>query len=147
MPWAVKVRCRGCGTPVARGYCDACQAKGRSREIRPNSAQRGYGSRWRKASAGWLAAHPLCVDPFGVHGGVPVQATDVDHKVPSRGDMNLHWQSDNWQSLCKSCHSRKTAAEDGGFGRSPINPPGIPALCGEGIGGLNSSGPSALDRI
>ena len=43
-------------------------------------------------------------------------ATDVDHIVPHRGDARLLYDENNLQSLCKSCHSRKTATEDGGFG-------------------------------
>jgi 5-methylcytosine-specific restriction protein A len=46
-----------------------------------------------------------------------VFATEVDHKVPHRGDQDLFWDTSNWQSLCKPCHSAKTAREDGGFGR------------------------------
>jgi 5-methylcytosine-specific restriction protein A len=41
----------------------------------------------------------------------------VDHKVPHRGDMKLFWDRNNWQSMAKECHDRKTASEDGGFGR------------------------------
>lgn len=43
-------------------------------------------------------------------------AVEVDHIVPHRGDPALMWDSDNWQALCKHCHSVKTASEDGGFG-------------------------------
>jgi 5-methylcytosine-specific restriction protein A len=66
---------------------------------------------------GYLARHPLCADPFGVHGVRVVAATEVDHIVPHKGDMTLFWNAANWQGLCKDCHSRKTATEDGGFGR------------------------------
>jgi 5-methylcytosine-specific restriction protein A len=35
----------------------------------------------------------------------------VDHVVPHRGDPSLFWDElNNWQSLCSSCHARKTAA-------------------------------------
>ena len=40
------------------------------------------------------------------------KATDVDHIVPHRGDRDLFWDRNNWQALCHSCHSKKTAAED-----------------------------------
>lgn len=53
---------------------------------------------------------PLCV----VCGDA---ATDVDHVRPHRGDRELLFAADNVQSLCHVCHSRKTATEDGGFGR------------------------------
>ena len=82
---------------------------------RPSAAARGYGSRWQKARAGFLLAHPLCA----AHGerGETVAANVVDHIIPHRGDMRLFWDSGNWQALCKRCHDIKTATEDGGFGR------------------------------
>jgi HNH endonuclease len=45
--------------------------------------------------------------------------TCVDHIVPHRGDMTLFWDPTNWQTLCDSCHGKKTTREDGGFGRAP----------------------------
>ena len=44
-------------------------------------------------------------------------ATVVDHIKPHLGDYGLFWESDNHQSMCKTCHDIKTATEDGGFGR------------------------------
>jgi 5-methylcytosine-specific restriction protein A len=35
--------------------------------------------------------------------------------------MVLFWNRSNWQSLCHSCHSRKTASEDGGWGNPARN--------------------------
>ncbi|WP_420239986.1 HNH endonuclease signature motif containing protein [Telmatobacter bradus] len=67
--------------------------------------------------AGHLSRYPLCVDPYKHHAGQPVLATDVDHKIPHRGDMKLFWDKRNWRSLCHECHSYKTAVEDGAFGR------------------------------
>jgi 5-methylcytosine-specific restriction protein A len=63
-----------------------------------------------------LNSHPLCADPFGLHSeqGEVVAAEEVDHIVPlSEGGNN---SLDNLQALCKSCHSRKTVLENGGFG-------------------------------
>lgn len=40
-----------------------------------------------------------------------VPATDVDHIIPHRGNMKLFTDRKNLQSLCHSCHSRKTLAE------------------------------------
>lgn len=84
-------------------------------ERRGTAAQRGYGGRWRKAREGYLRAHPLCAK-CGDEGRL-VAATVVDHIVPHRGDYQRFWDSSNWQPLCKRCHDRKTASEDGGFGR------------------------------
>jgi len=43
-----------------------------------------------------------------------VLATVVDHISPHKGDSDLFWDRANWQSLCESCHNRKTASEDMG---------------------------------
>lgn len=69
-----------------------------------------YGAKkWRDASRAWLARFPLCCDCGEL--GVVEAATDVDHKEPHRGDLKKFWDRRNWQSLCKRCHSRKTARE------------------------------------
>lgn len=75
--------------------------------------QRGYDSKWRKAREGFLAKHPLCAHHKLIDEIEP--ATVVDHITPHRGNRELFWDRDNWQPLCKSCHDRKTATEDGGF--------------------------------
>jgi 5-methylcytosine-specific restriction protein A len=107
-----------CAALVERGgYCEGCSAKGLGKETRPTAHERGYGSRWQKASKAYLAAHPIAVDWFGTHNGRVYAAECVDHIVPHRGDMKLFWDPANWQGLTKADHDRKTALEDGGFGR------------------------------
>lgn len=76
-----------------------------------------YGSRWRRARAAFLRRFPLCQGDQCRANGELTPATVVDHKVAHRGDLSLFWDQSNWQSLCKSCHDRKTATVDGGFGR------------------------------
>lgn len=91
---------------------------------RAGSNARGYNYRWRKIRARVLKNNPLCADPDGVH-TFPEPATEVDHIKPLRmGGTN---QYDNLQSLCKSCHSRKTAREnsranEGGRGYKKLQP-------------------------
>lgn len=112
----------GCGALV-RGarYCYRHehlteQYKAKADERRASSTQRGYGYRWQQVRAGYLRAHPLCAEC--TRKGRVVVATDLDHITPHKGDMDLFWSRENWQGLCASCHSTKTASEDGGFGNA-----------------------------
>jgi 5-methylcytosine-specific restriction protein A len=98
-------------------YCTTCLDGGAAKETRPSSHARGYGPRWQKARDAYLDAYPIAVDYFNEHNGRLYPAEEVDHIIPHRGDMKLFWDSTNWQGLTKSDHSRKTAMEDGGFGR------------------------------
>jgi 5-methylcytosine-specific restriction protein A len=76
--------------------------------FRGSSTQRGYNYAWQQARSRFLADKPLCVDcraegRYGV-------ATEVDHIIPHRGNQKLFWDSErNWQGLCKTHHSAKTA--------------------------------------
>jgi 5-methylcytosine-specific restriction enzyme A len=110
----------GCPALVERGYCAACRPSSQaavSEKARGSAASRGYGRAWQKAAAAYLRIHPIAVDWFNEHGNRPQLAQVVDHIVPHRGDMKLFWDSSNWQGLTKTDHDRKTAIEDGGFGR------------------------------
>lgn len=108
---------KGCKAyAVADGYCAAHEKPKRDHRRYDNergtSHERGYDSQWRKARAGYLRSHPLCVTCD--RGGLITPATVVDHVVPHKGDKVLFWDKNNWQSLCKTCHDRKTATEDMG---------------------------------
>jgi 5-methylcytosine-specific restriction protein A len=35
----------------------------------------------------------------------------TDHIIPHKGDLDLFWDSDNWQSLCERHHNAKSAKE------------------------------------
>jgi len=79
---------------------------------RGTTAQRGYGSRWQKASKAFLRTHPFAKDIFNSHGGRVMKAECVDHIIPHRGDMKLFWDAaSNWQPLTLADHARKTAME------------------------------------
>jgi 5-methylcytosine-specific restriction endonuclease McrA len=84
-------------------------ANGR-RDSRQSAASRGYGSRWRRFRASFLASHPLCV--MCLASGRTTQASVVDHIVPHRGDMALFWQPGNHQALCKEHHDSAKKAEE-----------------------------------
>jgi len=77
-----------------------------------------YNGAWKRIRAEWLRQHPLCV--ICKQRNRLTAATEVDHVTPHRGDRNLFYEPSNFQSLCKPCHSRKTAKEDGGFGNQSM---------------------------
>jgi 5-methylcytosine-specific restriction protein A len=70
--------------------------------------------RWRTERASFLHDHPLCVEC--ARHDVIHPASVVDHIDPHGGDETVFWDRARWQALCASCHGRKTAAKDGGFG-------------------------------
>ncbi|MFF0831010.1 HNH endonuclease [Brevibacillus sp. NPDC003359] len=106
----------GCPDLTRERYCQKHteeQAKIYNRH-RGSSSERGYDARWRKARTNYLSLNPLCVHCW--NDGKAMAATVVDHIKPHKGDKLLFWDRANWQALCATCHSKKTAKEDGGFG-------------------------------
>lgn len=95
------------------GYCDQHQDRIRKKDRERGTAhQRGYDAEWERERTKYLEEHPLCVD-HKRRGFIEV-ATVVDHIIPHKGDKAFFWDKNNWQSLCESCHNRKTATEDKG---------------------------------
>ena len=74
------------------------QRKADFNKTRPSSWKAGYNARWNSLRAIHKARYPLCAHCL-------------------KGDTRLMYDESNLQSLCKSCHSRKTATEDSGFSR------------------------------
>ena len=65
-------------------------------------------TKWRKIRKNFLEKYTYCFYCGKI-------ATEVDHIIPlSKSGTNDEW---NLQSLCKSCHSRKTAKEGSRWGR------------------------------
>ena len=87
-------------------------------DTRGSAASRGYDARWRRIRSRHLSQHPLCA--HCLQNGRTEAAQHVDHIIPLRKG-GTHAKG-NLQSLCASCHSRKTAREDGGFGRGRAEP-------------------------
>lgn len=99
-------RAPGCVAIVAVGaWCDAHKPPEKPRA----STRRIYNRSWEKIRAATLARSPLCV--HCEREGRVTAATEVDHITPlSKGGTHA---SANLQTLCKSCHSRKTRGEQG----------------------------------
>jgi 5-methylcytosine-specific restriction protein A len=87
---------------------------------REKTADRGYDGVWRKLRAAYLATNPSCAMCLEL--GIARPATVVDHVVAHKGDERLRLDEANLQSLCASCHGKKTCAQDGAFGRAPTAP-------------------------
>ena len=68
---------------------------------------------WRKAAKRFKLKNPLCVHCDAL--GIATQVKVVDHIVPiNKGGERL--DEANFQSLCESCHNKKSALEKGGYG-------------------------------
>jgi 5-methylcytosine-specific restriction endonuclease McrA len=96
--------------------CSRCVAA--SDKARGTAAARGYDAQWQRESKAFLARpeNQRCACSCGKLADV------VDHRTPHKGDMLLFWDRANWQPMNRACHSRKTAMEDGGFGRPMQRP-------------------------
>jgi 5-methylcytosine-specific restriction protein A len=75
---------------------------------------RGYDAEWRRFRAWFLGCNPLCV--LCLDRGVYRAATVVDHIVSVNEAPERRLDPANCRALCKPCHDRRTAAEQG-FGR------------------------------
>ena len=104
--------CTPCRTPHCRrlasraGYCEECKsARWREQnQSRPSPSKQGYGRAWRR-----LREEQLCEEPWCQAEGCDEPANEVDHIVrKAEGGTD---DAGNLQSLCKPCHSRKTARE------------------------------------
>lgn len=105
----------GCRNLTRERFCTEHQADIRQYDrYRGSSYERGYNSEWRAYRVWYLQEHPICVECK--RAGILEASTVVDHIIPHKGDQELFWRPSNHQALCTSCHSRKTAKEDGGFG-------------------------------
>lgn len=112
-------RMPGCAALVpGGGYCQAHRGKA-------SASRRAAGAGDRRVSADWhklyslkvwkqnramqLLLQPYCQECAKY--GIRRRATDVDHIIPHRGDLALFNDTKNLQSLCHSCHSKKTIRE------------------------------------
>lgn len=121
--------CRRTGCPElvrGGGFCEKHQQSAR-RVRRTVQEERGiseewhglyYTKRWRELRAKQLIVEPYCRECAKHH--ERTKATDVDHVIPHRGDRTRFYDPANLQSLCHSCHSRKTIAEQAAATSPPV---------------------------
>ncbi len=101
----------GCGNLTRDGWCPAHKPK-----TPPRTPEAAAWRKWYSLPA-WtndlrpsqLLREPLCREC--ARRGLRTYATDVDHIRSHKGDWALFTDRGNLQSLCHSCHSRKTLAE------------------------------------
>lgn len=98
----------GCGALTREGWCAKHKPKHRRGE---SAAWHNLYSLpvWQTLRTRQLLKEPWCAEC--ARHGVRVRATVVDHIRPHRGNVALFSDPDNLQSLCKSCHDRKTLVE------------------------------------
>lgn len=102
----------GCSVLVPGGYCEAHRPKDSARRSEEAKTWRWMyqTDTWRDVlRPGQLLREPFCREC--AKRGHRTLATDVDHIVDHKGDWTLFTDPDNLESLCHSCHSRKTMAE------------------------------------
>jgi len=117
MPRSAKVPCRH---PLCRelldkpGFCKLHESEAHKihrdyDSCRGSSTKRGYDYRWQKTRKGYLENHPLCVHCEAE--GRITAANEVDHIIPIQIAPMRKYDRTNWQPLCKSHHSKKTAKD------------------------------------
>jgi 5-methylcytosine-specific restriction enzyme A len=70
---------------------------------KPRPGTPGYGARWRRLRTAYAREHPHCETP-----GCGKPVADVDHIDGARPGDPTFYDWTNLQSLCRSCHRRKT---------------------------------------
>ncbi|WP_431192193.1 HNH endonuclease [Rhodopirellula bahusiensis] len=72
---------------------------------------------WRRLRRARLTAEPLCRSCH--EAGRVREGSRVDHILPRADRPDLELEFDNTQSLCESCHNRKTMGENWARWRNP----------------------------
>lgn len=100
----------GCVALTREGWCPAHKPKPAAR--RESAAWHNWYnlSIWTdQLRPAQLLREPFCREC--AHQGWRVRATDVDHVQDHKGNWALFIDKSNLESLCHSCHSRKTMRE------------------------------------
>jgi 5-methylcytosine-specific restriction protein A len=102
----------GCATLVQSGYCIEHAASQRKvyDQQRGTAAARGYDGDWEKVRIAALERDKyLCLHCLAK--GIATPAKDVDHIRSISQAPELRLDIDNLQSLCRTCHAKKTTSE------------------------------------
>jgi len=89
-------------------------ARNKASKQSPSNQQRHWGDyfyngkRWRKESAAYRKANPLCKLCESIGEVVPVHA--VDHWAEREQFPELEYDSANYVGMCLKCHTQKTVA-------------------------------------
>lgn len=107
MPWKSPHLCPRCkNNTTKQRYCKACRAAEYRKSIDRTAFYKS--DEWEFLRAKKLQESPFCECPDPTCNEI---ATEVDHIIPrSKGGPDI---IENLQSLTKSCHSKKTAMENG----------------------------------
>lgn len=108
---------RPCNKPWCKNLrpCPVHDVEQQRVDVRPSAARRGYDYRWRRKRAAFLRTHPFCE--------CGAAATVADHHPLTRVELVRAGVEDPdaeqyLVARCASCHSRKTAVRDGGYGNA-----------------------------
>ena len=114
MPKIAPRACR-CGGRIVADVCDRCgPIASVAPDKRPSAARRGYDRAWQQLRAHFLAMHPVCADCD--QAGIATESVEVHHVQPIAQAPHRRLDPANLLALCKSCHSKRTAIEEGNAG-------------------------------
>lgn len=119
MPWKPLRPCNhpGCPSLSDQAYCEQHrkEVKGENNR-RYDTDRRDKGMRAFYTSTAWrhlrelkLKQMPMCEECY--RQGRISKAVIVDHIKPARESLSDRLNIDNLQSLCRSCHNKKTATD------------------------------------
>lgn len=95
------------------GVKPAAQRRAEFDKQRNKEKNATYDAAWRACSKQFLKAHPRCdaILPSGLVCGAA--SVDADHVLSPKTHPHLRLRWSNLRSRCHSCHSRRTAKEQG----------------------------------
>jgi 5-methylcytosine-specific restriction enzyme A len=94
----------GCRGLVRNGTCNVCGTSGRTPDIRPPAATRGYDQQWRGYVKVFRRAHPLCALCEAEGRLTP---TEIVHHLDPVADGNpALCEAERLLAVCRQCHER-----------------------------------------